>query len=230
VVNLSLPLFSSLTTGKHKSQQNQGSTTLTTEPPSAAPPLVAKPSLEYRQRLSTRQIIGRAAAIIFAIGITAAIVVFIPDIERFRPYGYWGVFLVSLLGNASIILPIPSLAVTFTMGALLSWPIVGLVAGIGEALGESTGYLAGLGGRAVIENRNLYDRLHYWMERYGLLTIFVLSIIPNPFIDLAGIAAGALKYSYYKFLLAAWAGKTIKTLGFAWAGAHSVSWLWWFIG
>ena len=180
--------------------------------------------------MSPGQIIGRAAAILFAMGVTIGIILFIPDIERFRSYGYWGVFLVSLIGNASIVLPIPSLAVTFTMAAVLYWPFVGVVAGIGEALGESTGYLAGLGGRAVIENRDLYDRLHYWMENHGMLTIFVLSVIPNPFIDLAGIAAGALKYSYFKFLFAAWVGKTIKTLIFSWAGANSVSWILWFIG
>lgn len=111
------------------------------------------------------------------------------------------------------------------MGAVLYWPLVGLVAGLGEALGETTGYLAGFGGSAVVENKELYARLHYWMEKHGMLTIFVLSVIPNPVIDLAGITAGALKYSFYKFMLALWVGKTIKTLIFAWAGAHSVNWI-----
>ncbi len=111
------------------------------------------------------------------------------------------------------------------MGAALHWPLVGLVSGIGEALGETTGYLAGLGGAVVIENRQLYQRLQYWMEHHGMLTIFVLSVIPNPFIDLAGISAGASRYAFYKFILAAWLGKTIKTTIFAWAGAHSVTWL-----
>ena len=117
------------------------------------------------------------------------------------------------------------------MGATLHWPLVGLVAGIGEALGETTGYLAGFGGRAVIENRQLYTRMQYWMEHHGMLTIFVLSVIPNPFIDLAGMTAGALKYGFHKFLMAAWSGKTIKTLFVAWAGTQSISWLsWLFLG
>ena len=138
--------------------------------------------------------------------------------------------MISLIGNASIALPIPSLAVTFSMGALLSWPIVGLVAGIGEALGESTGYLAGYTGSALVENQRLYKRMQYWTEHHGMLTIFVLSVVPNPLIDLAGIAAGALKYGYFKFLLACWLGKTIKTLIFAWAGAQSVGWVMRFFG
>lgn len=183
-----------------------------------------EPKVE-KQRLSTRQIVGRVAAILFAVGITIAILMMAPHIQRFSRYGYPGIFLVSLIANASIVLPVPSLAVTFTMGAVLSWPLVGLVAGAGEALGETTGYLAGYGGSAVVENQRLYARLKYWMEHHGMLTIFVLSVIPNPFIDLAGISAGALKYSYFKFLLALWVGKTIKTLTFAWAGAHSVTWI-----
>ena len=184
-----------------------------------------KSTAKQPRRLSVWQIVGRASAIIVAVAITIAIIIFAPNIEQFRYYGYPGIFLVSLIANASIVVPIPALAVTFTMGAVLWWPWVGLVAGIGEALGETTGYLAGFGGRAVIENRDLYDRLHYWMENHGMMTIFVLSAIPNPVIDLAGMAAGALKYPYYKFLLAAWMGKTIKTLIFAWAGANSVTWI-----
>ena len=161
---------------------------------------------------------------------TVAILVFAPQIQKFGQYGYPGVFLISLVGNATIVLPVPSLAFTFGMGAALNWALVGLVAGIGEALGETTGYLAGFGGAAVIENRRMYERMQYWMENHGMLTIFVLSLVPNPVIDLAGISAGALKYSFFKFMLATWAGKTIKTLLFAWAGSHSISWLAWFFG
>lgn len=148
-----------------------------------------------------------------------------PHIQQFQQYGYLGVFIISLIGNATVILPAPSLAVTFSMGAVLAWPLVGLVAGIGEALGESTGYMAGYGGRVILEENQTWRRLRFWMENHGMLTIFVLSVIPNPFFDLAGMTAGALKYSYLKFLLAAWVGKTLKTLLFAWAGGHSINWL-----
>lgn len=139
--------------------------------------------------------------------------------------------MISLIGNATIVLPVPALAITFAMGAILWWPLVGLIAGIGEALGETTGYLAGIGGRAIVEHQHMYDRLRYWMENHGMLTIFILALIPNPFIDLAGIWAGAMRYSYLKFLTAAICGKTLKCLFFAWAGAHSLGWLLpWFVG
>jgi len=96
------------------------------------------------------------------------------------------------------------------------------VAGVGEALGELTGYAAGVGGRAVIERQKVYDQLVKWMSRAGDITIVVLSLIPNPFFDLAGIAAGTLHYPLWRFLLACWVGKTIKTTFVAWAGSQSI--------
>jgi membrane protein DedA with SNARE-associated domain len=178
-----------------------------------------------KKSIIPRRIMGGLFFIATAAVTTLVILWFAPQIQRFQQYGYPGVFLTSLIGNASIALPIPSLAVTFAMGAVLNWVIVGLVSGIGEALGESTGYLAGYGGSVMIEDHPLYRRMKYWMERYGMATIFVLSVVPNPLIDLAGIAAGASRHGYFKFLFACWAGKTIKTLIFAWAGANSITWL-----
>jgi membrane protein YqaA with SNARE-associated domain len=108
------------------------------------------------------------------------------------------------------------------MGSVLNPLLVGLVAGVGEALGELTGYAAGFAGRAVIEDYQTYKRLVGWMERRGGATIFLLSAIPNPFFDLAGIAAGTLRYPAWRFLVFCWLGKTLKTTLVALAGAQSV--------
>ena len=158
-----------------------------------------------------------------AVAITLAIVLFRDELARFERYGYPGVFLISLLGNATVILPAPSLAVVFGMGGVLNPFFVGLVAGVGEALGELTGYLAGYGGRAVIEDWQMYHRLEKWMQRNGSATIFVLSTIPNPIFDLAGIAAGALRFPLERFLVSCWVGKTIKTTLFAYVGAQFIN-------
>lgn len=197
-----------------------------TEPAPTTKPLPSNnTSTMPERRIDSRRVLRHVAAVLATVGVTIAIFFFAPQIHEFRRYGYTGIFLISLIANASILLPIPALAVTFSMGAALNWVLVGLAAGIGEALGESTGYLAGYGGSPIIENRQMFDRLKYWMEHHGMLTIFVLSVIPNPFIDLAGISAGASRYGYHKFFFACWAGKTIKTLVFAWAGSHSLFWL-----
>jgi membrane protein YqaA with SNARE-associated domain len=162
----------------------------------------------------------RLGAVVLAVAITLAIVLFRDELARFERYGYPGVFLISLLGNATVILPAPSLAVVFGMGGVLNPFFVGLVAGVGEALGELTGYLAGYGGRAVIEDWQMYHRLEKWMQRNGSATILTLSAIPNPVFDLAGITAGALRFPLERFLLSCWVGKTIKTIAFAFIGAQ----------
>ena len=158
-----------------------------------------------------------------AVVISLAITLFHDELARFERYGYPGVFLFSLLGNATLVFPAPSLAVVFGMGGVLNPLFVGLVAGVGETLGELTGYLAGYGGRAVVEDWEMYSRLERWMQRNGSATIFVLSAIPNPVFDLAGIAAGALRFPLAQFLLSCWVGKTIKTVFFAFVGAQFIN-------
>jgi membrane protein YqaA with SNARE-associated domain len=153
-----------------------------------------------------------------AAGISAAVFLINDRVRDFGRYGYPGIFVLSLLASATIVVPAPSLAVVSIMGSVLNPFAVGLCAGAGEALGELTGYLAGYSGRAVIEDQKRYEQLVGWTQRYGLWVILVLSIIPNPLFDLAGIAAGALKIPVRRFLVTCWIGKTIKTVLFAFGG------------
>jgi len=178
---------------------------------------------ELSRAASRRDVLTRVLAMTIVIVITLAIWRVADRLEQFRIWGYPGIFVVSFLGNATVILPAPSLALVFAMGGILNPLLVGLVAGPAEALGELTGYLAGYSGRAVVENRPMYERMSRWMQRNGALTVFILSVIPNPFFDLAGIAAGVLRYPLVRFLLFCWLGKSIKTTVFALAGAYSLT-------
>ncbi len=143
------------------------------------------------------------------------------DWESLKPYGYLGVFVIPLLSDATVIVPFPGLVGIFIAGGFLNPILVGIVGGIGSALGELVGYLAGYGGRGVIEDRAMYSKLEKWMQRNGTLTVFVLSVIPNPMFDMAGIAAGMLKFPLWRFLLACWSGKALKFIVIAYAGFAS---------
>ena len=177
---------------------------------------------EAAQRMKVHQRLG---AVVLAVVVTLAIALFRDELARFERYGYPGVFLVSLLGNATVIFPAPSLAVVFGMGGVLNPLLVGLVAGVGEALGELTGYLAGYGGATPLENTRLYQRFDRWMDRFGPLVVFVLAVIPNPLFDMAGLLAGASHMPWWQFLAAAWTGKTIQAVFLAYAGALSLEWV-----
>ncbi len=155
-------------------------------------------------------ILGFVITILISIG-----VLFIPlDPKVLAAYGYGGVFVVTLLGAATLFIPGPTMVATFVVSALLNPILVSLVAGLGSALGESTGYFAGYASRALImpqEQKNTwYQRILRWMGSHPFLTIFLLDAIPNLVGDIAGLIAGRNKYSYFKFLLASFLGKTIR--------------------
>jgi membrane protein DedA with SNARE-associated domain len=156
------------------------------------------------------------AVIFFAVGF---------DLERLSSYGYVGLFLVSLISAASIIMPMPGVAAITGAGALLDpvlgipVPIlVGVVAGVAESLGEFTGYVAGYGGSAVLRDHKSYPRVKGWMLRNGALTMFLLSSFPNPMVDVAGVAAGAVQLPVRKFFFPMLAGKFIKNVYLASGG------------
>ncbi|OQA17215.1 MAG: SNARE associated Golgi protein [Chloroflexi bacterium ADurb.Bin360] len=144
-----------------------------------------------------------------AVGVTAAIFYFRTSIEQYKAVSYPAIFLISVLGNATVIFPAPSYAIAFSGGAVLNPYGVGVAAGLGAALGELTGYLIGSSGR-VIAKSNLHARFEALITKWGWLTIFGLSLIPNPFFDIGGIVAGMMKMPVWKFLLATAAGKVIR--------------------
>jgi uncharacterized membrane protein YdjX (TVP38/TMEM64 family) len=79
--------------------------------------------------------------------------------------------------------------------------------------------------RLLSKERHVYERIHPWVVKYGVWAIIVLSAIPNPFFDIAGVAAGIAKMSLRRFLVACWIGQLIKMALFAYAGFYSLDWL-----
>ena len=173
------------------------------------------PILSSTHRVTLLRIIALVAVV--------AISVFIFSIrdraEEMAIYGYPGIFILAFLAYATVLLPAPGVAVIFTMGAVFNPLVVALVAGAGAALGEGVGYLAGFSSQAIVERAGFYGHLDKWMQRNGPLTIFILSAIPNPFFDLAGTAAGALRMPVSRFWLWCWLGETVKMTFFAYGGA-----------
>jgi membrane protein DedA with SNARE-associated domain len=172
--------------------------------------------------------LARILALIFVIAVSILIVM-LPEeqVSQLEGYGYPGIFFLSILSNATVLVPAPGLLIVFSMGARVNPLWVGIAAGLGATIGELSGYLAGFSGQAIIENRQMYERMVGWMKKNGPLTIVGLAFIPNPIFDLTGIAAGALKMPVMQFLFWAMIGKIIKMLITAYAGAglFSIPWL-----
>lgn len=135
-------------------------------------------------------------------------------------YGYAGIFLLTLISNASVLIPVPGLWLATLFGRSLNPILVGLAGGLGSSMGELSGYLAGVSGKALIEKRKRawYDRIHGWMGRNGFITIFLFAFFPNPIFDLGGIVAGTAGYSPWLFFSATLLARLLKFTLFAWLG------------
>jgi membrane protein YqaA with SNARE-associated domain len=139
--------------------------------------------------------------------------------------GYTSLWFLAFISAALIFLPISALAAVCVAVAVDLNPfMVALVAASAEAVGEMTGYLAGMGGKAIFDRNRFYLRFKNLFSRYGGLILFCGSMIPNPLFDIMGVAAGSILYPVRKFLLLVFIGKTIK---FTWVGLgcyYGVTW------
>lgn len=171
---------------------------------------------------------NRIAAIVFVVAISVYIFSIRNEVEALSVYGYPGVFLFALLTSATVILPAPGLIVVFSLGGVLNPLLVGLAAALGASLGELSGYLAGYSGRVIVENTRSYEAIHAWMEahpRFSGWLILLLAFIPLPFMDMAGMAAGALRMPVWRFQAWCFAGKLPKMVLVAWLGTLSIAWI-----
>ncbi|MBN2385950.1 MAG: VTT domain-containing protein [Anaerolineales bacterium] len=180
---------------------------------------LSQPSGEKPRPLVT---VLRILALALVVGLTVGGYLIRDRIQEFAVYGYPGIFLVTLISYATILIPVPGLAIVFAMSGIFHPLGVALAAAAGGALGELSGYLAGYSGRAVIENWKAYDKITARVRRYGGPAILVLAAIPNPVFDLVGVAAGVLKMPVHKFLLWCFPGQLIKMLFIAYTGAVSL--------
>ncbi|HET8943996.1 MAG TPA: VTT domain-containing protein, partial [Dehalococcoidia bacterium] len=148
------------------------------------------------------------------------------DLER---YGYGGLFLITLLRSASVVVPMPGGGIVFAAGGLLdpAWGIpapvlVGLTAAVAESFGELTGYGAGMGGSTMVTKRRLYKRVRGWIHERPFTTVFAMSLFPSPVFDIAGLAAGAARVPIRKFYPALLIGKAIRGITVATMGFYGI--------
>lgn len=144
-----------------------------------------------------------------------------------QSYGYFGVFLVSLIGSSSVIIPIPYTVIIFSMGmqkSLFNPFLLALSGGIGSTVGEFVGYLLGYFGRKVI-NENQKKKMNYILKvftKYGAITIFLFSLTPLPD-DLLFIPLGIMRYNFVKAFIPCFMGKILMCLILAYGGYMSIS-------
>jgi len=171
------------------------------------------------RKIKNKKVIS-IAAILLILAVSVALYFFVgrnPEIAVYLTrYGYLGAFLISLIGNASVFFFFgATLPVLASLGAAL-YPstgifgpvMVGLIGGIGAAIGELVGYYIGRSGHGLVKDTRRYQQLVGWVRKWGFLAIFVLSNLPLVF-DIVAITAGILRVPLWKYFLACWLGRTI---------------------
>ena len=152
------------------------------------------------------------AAIAIALNIIAYLII-PPDLAyRLGSLGYIGVFLITLISNATIVVPIPYFGLVAALSPGLSMVGVGIAGALGSVIGESVGFFVGRSGRGVVEQTRFYR----WVQRQlehpwrAFVVLFALSAPPNPAFDVAGLTAGAMGLPYWIFLSAVFLARLVR--------------------
>jgi membrane protein DedA with SNARE-associated domain len=154
----------------------------------------------------------------------------------FGDFGYFGIFLANLASTCTLFVPVPALtaaaqALIVSSANSLSPFWVGVAGGLGMAFGEVTAYVGGMAAAVIAREEEikppgrlqpLVARVTRWvswlMNRFGMLTLYALSAVPNVFFEVAGLTAGATRYSFPRFMIAVVAGKVTRGLLLAYIG------------
>jgi membrane protein DedA with SNARE-associated domain len=167
-----------------------------------------------------REYVIGALALALTIAACVAVVLYWDYIKQAEQYGYFGAFIISVLAGATVLVPIPGILVVFTLGSVLNPALVGIVSGMGEAVGSIGVYLSGWGGQKAVQNLNhkMVNRFVDWLRRRGEIAVFLMSAMVNPLFYPFTAIAGMLRFGLVKFFFLCWGGKAVKNTVIAYLG------------
>jgi hypothetical protein len=181
-----------------------------------------------RTILKRRELILGLSSVAIVIVLAALVLTKWHDIRQITAYGLAGGFVISILGGATVPLPIPVTAVYFTLGGiLLPWAgpaiiapiILGLACGAGEALGGLSTYATGAAASSLSKLQQNYasgrlGRLYTVMlkqtARHGAWMLFAVSAVINPFFYPVAFSMGITRFGARRFFFICLAGKIVK--------------------
>ncbi len=162
-------------------------------------------------KINFKKILSVLLGLLFAILMSAPYIIYREQIQNMALVGYLGVVIACAISNISILIPSSSTLIVVAAASSLNPLLCVLAGGAGTALGEQSSYICGRIGRKGFDESDYENkRIMEWMEKHDALTVFIFAFLPLPVFDIVGIAAGALRMNWIKYLLAAVSGKTLK--------------------
>jgi len=197
-------------------------------------------------RTTKREIIVGITAIVLAIGLCVAAIIYKDEIMvTAAGFGYSlvGMVIVSFLAGSILsftAVPIPYWILVFTLPTALAttWGIlapvaVGFTSALGATLGHMPTFMIGYGGRSLSNKLSTrfsnnwygrwYNKIIKWSEKHGWIAVFLTSAIFNPIHLPLTVAFGTLRYPPYKFFLYSFLGNSVKSLFLAFAGYYGLT-------
>ena len=159
------------------------------------------------------------------VAVCLLVFIFWDEVHKFSRYGYVGIFVASFLAGVTVVIPVPSVFLVFTMGAALNPILVGLIAGAGEAVGSMGVYLTGLSNSKALHalDKNVVDKFQAWIHSRGAISVFAMSAIFNPLFFPFTAIAGMMHFGWLKFFVLCLAGKAFKNIIVAGAGFYGLN-------
>ena len=165
-------------------------------------------------------------AVIVIVVIASVYIFLIRDqLVKWSTYGYIGIFAINMIGSASVLVPVPSPLASIVGASIYNPMWVGIVSGLGAAIGEMSSYFTGRVGTFIVEDSRLYKWMEMAMLRFQWPVIFLLAFIPNPFFDLTGMLAGLLRIPIKYYFPVMLIGKLCKFILLAYIAAGTLSFL-----
>jgi membrane protein YqaA with SNARE-associated domain len=151
-----------------------------------------------------------------------------PFLHFLFSFGLCGLFLVSIVDSSFVPLPVPGVTdiMVIVMAAQhQSIILLVLLSTVGSAIGGYLSHLVGQrGGMAFLEKRvnpRVFKRVRHWMESHAILSVAVPALLPPPMpLSPFVLAAGALKMSRKKFMIAFTVSRSLRHIIAAWLGIH----------
>lgn len=157
--------------------------------------------------------VQKVAAVLAVVAINVALFLAPFDYSVLGALAYPGAFLVTLIANAAVVVPVPYIPIVAHIAQTAGSPVlVVLIASFGSALGECVAFAVGRVEKELIEGHAWVEKLRRFFAhpRRTALFLFFFAIPLNPVFDVGGLFAGALGVPFRTFLIAVWLGRIIR--------------------
>lgn len=173
-------------------------------------------------RRRTKDYVLGGLSILLTVVLCVLVILYWQEFVQFSKYGYIGVFIISFLAGVTLLVPVPSVFIVFTLGAVLNPVLVGLIAGAGEAAGSMGVYLTGLSSARAFHalDHTVMAKFREWIKSRGALSVFAMSAIFNPLFYPFTAIAGMMHFGWWRFFILCMAGKSLKNMLVAGAGYY----------